>query len=467
MNTISIDAEELRSRLQGELLLPDDPGYDEARPIWNAMHDRRPALIVRPRGGDDVAAAIAFAREHRLPIAIRGGGHSVAGYGTVEGGLVIDQSQLQGVEVDAERRVVRVEPGVTLADLDRATQEHGLAVPIGVVSGTGVAGLTLGGGVGWLTRAYGLTVDNLLAVELVTADGRTVRASDVEEPELFWGLRGGGGNFGVVTAFEFRAHAHGPLVHGGNLLYRRPTWTDALRAYRDWTSAGLPDAMTSIVSFLTPPPSWELGDETLLIIGFAWAGPEGDEAARVVAPLREALEADVEVLDPVAWIEWQAAADELFPKGSRAYWKNTALDALDDGAIDAIVRTAEAMAPRAAGLDVHHMGGAFARVAEDATPFPNRSAAYWVNVYGVWDAPEGDEAGRQWARDGHAALEPYAADGLYVNFMGAAEGDPDPAAAVQDTYGEAKLSRLRELKRAWDPENVFRLNHNIAPAVTG
>ena len=256
-------ARELRGRITGEVIVPDDERYDEARAIWNAMHDRRPAVIVRPRRTEDVVEALAFARANDLPIAVRGGGHSVAGYGTAEGGLVIDHVLRRGVEVDPERRIVRAEPGATLADVDTATQEHGLAVPIGVISATGVAGLTLGGGVGWLTRAYGLTADNLVAAEMVTADGTVVRASEVGEPELFWGLRGGGGNFGVVTGFEFRAYPLGPSIHGGNLIYHRPSWTDALRAFRDWT-ADLPDELTAIVTFMTPPPSrpearWRIG----------------------------------------------------------------------------------------------------------------------------------------------------------------------------------------------------------------
>ena len=461
-DTISTPGE-LRGRLTGELLLPEDEGYEEARKIWNAMHDRRPAMIVRPRATDDVVVALAFAREHNLSIAIRGGGHSVAGYGTVDGGLLIDNSLMRGVEVDPERRIVRVEPGATLADVDRATQEHGLAVPIGVVSATGIAGLTLGGGVGWLTRPYGLTADNLVAAEVVAANGSVVRASEVEEPDLFWALRGGGGNFGVVVAFEFRAYPLGPSAHGGNLIVSRPKWADALRAFRDWT-ADLPDQMNGIVTFMTPPPSWELGGETLMIIGFAWAGQDRDEMLRVAAPLRETVQADAELLDPVTWVEWQSAADELFPKGVRAYWKNVALDRLEDDAIEELVRAVDAMAPRKVGIDVHHMGGAFARVPEDATPFPNRSATYWVNCYGVWEGPDGDLAGRNWARAAHASLLPFAAAGEYVNFLGTAPGEDDPAAAALTSYGEAKLARLRAVKARWDPENRFRLNHNIEPA---
>ncbi|HEX5579123.1 MAG TPA: BBE domain-containing protein, partial [Candidatus Limnocylindria bacterium] len=304
------------------------------------------------------------------------------------------------------------------------------------------------------------TVDNLRGVELDTADGERVRAGADTEPELFWGLRGGGGNFGVVTGFEFRAYPLGPSMHGGNFIYHRPKWPDALHAFREWT-ADLPDALTAIVTFMTPDPSWELGDETVLLIGFAWAGTDRSEMLRLVAPLRSALAADVEELEPTTWVQWQSAADELFPKGLRAYWKNAAMHELPDGAIEAIVAAADAMAPRKVGIDIHHMGGAFGRVPEDATPFPNRAATYWINCYGVWDSPSGDEAGRDWARGAHAALLPYAAAGEYVNFLGAAPGEADPTAAALTSYGEAKLARLRALKRRWDPDNVFRRNHNI------
>lgn len=454
--------EELRARLAGEAILPDDATYDEARSIWNSMHDRRPALIVRPRRTEDVVEAVKFARRHDVPVAVRGGGHSVAGYGTVDDGLVIDHALRRGVEVDVDRRIVRAEPGATLADLDSATQKHGLAVPVGVISATGIAGLTLGGGVGWLTRAHGLTADNLLGAEVVTADGMVVRASETDEPELLWGLRGGGGNFGVVTGFEFRAYQLGPSIHGGNLIYGRPKWTDALRAFRDWTPS-VPDELTAIVTFLAPPPSWDLGDQTLMFIGFAWAGTDGEEMKRVIAPLRRAVAADVEVLEPTTWLAWQSAADELFPKGVRAYWKNAALDELSDGAIAAVARGADAIAPRKVGIDIHHMGGAFARVAEDATPFPNRAARYWVNCYGVWESADGDATGREWARWTHAQLRPYAAAGEYVNFLGTAPGDADAASAALAAYGQTKLTRLRALKRRWDPDNVFRLNHNIQP----
>ena len=420
------------------------------------------AVIVLGGSARDVAPAVRFGLEHDLLIAVRGGGHSVAGHGTVEGGLVIDLSLMRDVEVDAARRTVRVEPGVTLADLDRATQRHGLVVPSGVISATGIAGLTLGGGIGWLSRPYGLTIDSLLGADLVTADARMVRASQDEEPDLLWALRGGGGNFGIVTSFEFKAYPIGPTILGGNLIYRRQKWTDALRAFAAWTP-DLPDEMTAIVTFVVPPPHWELGNETIMILGFAWAGSDAEAGARLVEPLRTGMPPDVEVVEPTEWLAWQSAADELFPKGVRAYWKNLSLDHLDEPTIQALVGGAATMAPRPAGVDIHHLGGAVRRVAEDATAFPNRSAEYWVNFYAVWHSPEEDDAGRAWARASYDALRPSAADGEYVNFLGASPGEADASTAALSAYGAEKLNRLRALKRRWDPDNVFRLNHNIDP----
>jgi FAD/FMN-containing dehydrogenase len=457
------DVGELGSALRGDVILPEDERYDAARRVWNAMHDRHPAAVVRALGTSDVVAAVGFARAHDLLVAVRGGGHSVAGYGTVDDGLVIDLGLMQGVRVDAERRTVRVEPGVTLGGLDRETQLHGLAVPIGVISQTGVAGLTLGGGIGWLTRRYGLSLDNLISADVVTADGRLVHASAEEEPELFWGLRGGGGNFGIVTSFEFRAYPHGPDVLAGNFIYRRPRWAAALRAFDAWT-ADLSDEMTSIVTFLTPPPGWELGDETLMLLGFVWAGADREAGLRALGPLRAALTPDTEVLEPTLWLAWQSAADEIFPRGVRAYWKNLSLESLEDATIDAIIEAASTLPARRTGFDVHLMGGAVSRVRDDATAFPNRSARYWINMYATWDSPADDGAGRGWARRSYEALRPSASPGEYINFTGSGPGDADAATAALTAYGATKLNRLRALKRRWDPENRFRLNHNVDPA---
>ena len=459
----------VRRDLTGDIVLPEDEAYDHARGVWNGMIDRRPLAVVRARSESDIAPAIALARDHELPLAVRGGGHNVAGNGTVDNGIVLDLRAMDTVTVDPASREVAVGPGATLADVDRATESHHLAVPIGVVSGTGMAGLTLGGGVGWLTRTYGLTVDNLLRAEVITATGERVSASATENSELFWGLRGGGGNFGVVTRFTFRAHPLGPDIASGNLIYGLDQARDALQAYAAWT-ADLPDEMTSIISFLIPPADWELGDELLMIIGFVWAGPDRAAAERLTDRLRAAAAPKAENLAPVTWRTWQSAADGLFPRGSRAYWKNTSFERLDDATIDTLIDRARDLTWQGTAFDIHHMGGAFGRVDEDATPFPNRAARYWLNVYGFWREPADDDRRTQWVRGFARAMESHASGGVYLNFLGQDGATPDTGDAgsrgtTRDAalavYGARKLERLVALKRRYDPTNLFRLNHNI------
>jgi FAD/FMN-containing dehydrogenase len=451
--------ERLRADVAGTVVAEGDLTYEDARRVWNGMIERRPAAVVGAAGADDVSRVIAIARESGLPLAVRAGGHNVAGNGTVDNGIVLDLGGLRSVEVDAATRTVRVAAGATLADLDAATQAHGLVVPSGVISATGVAGLTLGGGVGWLTRSYGLTIDSLIAAEVVTASGEMVRASEDENPELFWGLRGGGGNFGVVTSFTFRAYPLGPDVHAGNLVYGRERWPEALRAYAAWT-AQLPDELNSIISFMVPPADWELGDDAVMLVGFIWAGPVSDEATRLLDDLVAAAAPDADVREPATWIAWQSAADSLFPKGVRAWWKNAAIDRLDDAAISTIVEHAGRLTSRGTAADIHHFGGGFARVPEDATAFPNRSAEYWLNIYGFWPDSADDADRIAWVRGFHAAMEQQAAAGEYVNFLGRDERGDTRARALA-AYGPRKLARLVELKRRYDPTNLFRLNHNI------
>ena len=451
----------LRRRVGGPVVLDGEPGYDDARTVWNAMIDRRPAAVVRAATVGDIEPVVAFARETGLPLAVRGGGHNVAGNGTVDGGIVLDLGSLNRVEVDEASRTVRVPGGATLADVDRATTPHGLAVPLGVISGTGVGGLTLGGGVGWLTRAHGLTIDNLLGADVVTADGATVRASAEENPELFWGIRGGGGNFGVVSSFTFRAHPLGPVVYAGNLVYGAAHWVSALRAYEEWTR-DLPDAMTSILTFITPPPALEMGDEPLMIVGFAWASPDHDQGRRVLEPLLAAAPPDDREVGPTDWPAWQSAMDAIFPKGVRAYWKNTSFDRMDDEVIAVLARRAAEQTWLGTAFDVHHLGGAFARVPEHATPFPHRSARFWINIYGFWTGAEDDAARTAFVRDLAAELAPFATGGQYVNFLGAEEV-VDRRGQAEAVYGPEKLERLVALKRRYDPANLFRLNHNIPP----
>ncbi|MFC5928655.1 FAD-binding oxidoreductase [Cryobacterium melibiosiphilum] len=460
---------DLRQAVAGRVIVPGEAGYDEARRVWNGMIDRRPALVVQAAHADDIAAALRFARERQLPVAVRGGGHNVAGNGTVNDGLVLDLGALNRVQVLPGTRTVRVQAGATIGIIDAATEPFGLFVPSGVVSSTGIAGLTLGGGIGWMTRAHGLTVDNLLEVEMVTVHGRVVHASATENAELFWGLRGGGGNFGVVTSFTFQAHPLPPEVFSGNFVYGQEHWGDALRAYASWTH-DLPDALTSIMSFLVPPHDWGLGDDPRMLFGFAWATPFLEEGARALDELRRAAPPDAEIVEPVKWTTWQSAADELFPKGVRGYWKNTSLDHLDEDVIDVLVRRGAEQTWRGTGFDVHHLGGAFGRVPESATPFPSRTAQFWLNIYGFW-ADAGDDAERiRFVRNFAAEMAPLGSGGLYVNFMGEERGTD---AGVQDAreqaiavYGQRKFERLSALKREYDPENVLRLNHNIPPAST-
>ncbi|MDQ0675859.1 FAD/FMN-containing dehydrogenase [Pseudarthrobacter siccitolerans] len=453
---------ELRGRLQGSLIEPQDAQYEEARAVWNGMIDLRPRAIARAGAVADIDVVLESARRTGLALAVRGGGHNIAGHGTVEGGLVLDLGSHRGVSVDAESRLVAVEPGATLGDVDRATAAHGLAVPLGVISGTGVAGLTLGGGVGWLTRSGGLSLDNLDAVEVVTPAGEHVRASAQENPELFWGVRGGGGNFGVVSSFTFRALALPAAPLGGNLFYRPDNWRHALLAFDAWTR-DLPDEMNSIISFVVLPPEFGMGSEPWMSIGFAWVAEDHQAGLRLVDQLRVAAPPDGEEVGPTSWPDWQSVMDAVFPKGSRGYWKNLSFSRLDEEVVDVVVGFASGLAWEGTGIDIHHLEGVFGRVPEDATAFPNRSARYWLNVYGFWRDPAEDERLTAFARKAYAVMQPFAEQGEYVNFLGAELGVQAPDAA-RSAYGQEKYQRLVALKDRYDPQNLLRLNHNIAPS---
>ncbi|TFB97802.1 FAD-binding oxidoreductase [Cryobacterium adonitolivorans] len=453
----------LRTRISGELIDRSDPRYDDARRVWNGMIDRRPIAVVRAGSVADIAPTLALASQQGLPLAVRGGGHNVAGNGTVDDGLVLDLSGLNGVEVDAEARTVRVAAGASLAQVDRATERANLAVPIGVVSNTGIAGLTLGGGVGWLTRAYGLTVDNFVSAEVVTVAGHLVTASRTENPELFWGLRGGGGNFGVVTEFTFRAHPIPALPFTGTFVYPAPHWESALTAYEVWTR-DLPDELTSVLTFTVPPPLMGLGSDPLLLLGFTWATDDTARAERVVDRLRRAAPPAMEATEPVSWPAWQSSVDAIFPKGVRGYWRNTSFDSLDTEVIAALIRRGTEQTWIGTGFDIHHLGGAFGRVPEDATPFPSRAARFWLNIYGFWAEPDDDLTRTAFIRDFGAEVEPLGSGGRYVNFLGE-ERDADPVQQAEQVYGASKLERLGLLKREYDPQNLLRQNHNILPAV--
>ncbi|MDP9694923.1 UNVERIFIED_ORG: FAD/FMN-containing dehydrogenase [Arthrobacter globiformis] len=453
--------QELHRHLAGQVIEPQDPLYDEARAVWNGMIDVRPRAVIRAGAVGDIDAILHTARRTGLPLAVRGGGHNIAGHGTVAGGLVLDLGQLRNVEVDVELRLVTVEPGATLADVDRATAVHGLAVPLGVVSATGVSGLTLGGGVGWLTRSNGLSLDNLDSADVVTATGEHLHASEQQNPELFWGLRGGGGNFGVVTSFTFRARPLPAAVLGGNFFYRPTRWKSALSAFDLWTQ-DLPEEMNPIISFLVLPPDFGMGEEPWMIIGFAWTSEDHQPGLERIGQLRGAAPPDAEEVGPVAWLEWQTAMDSLFPKGSRGYWKNVSFSRLDDVAIDVLTGFASEVTWSGTGIDIHHMEGAFGRVPEEATAFPNRSAKYWLNIYGFWQDAAEDERLSAFARKAYALMQPFGEHGQYVNFLGAEIGQ-DPIEAARQAYGADTYDRLVELKNRFDPHNLFRLNHNIVP----
>ncbi|MFI7743952.1 FAD-binding oxidoreductase [Kocuria rhizosphaericola] len=453
--------QELRTHLVGELIRPEDPLYDEARMVWNGMIDLHPRAVVRAGSVADIDAVLRAARDTGLALAVRGGGHSIAGYSTVEDGLLLDLGPLRAVQVDAANQLVTVEPGATLGDVDRATVGHGLAVPLGVVGQTGVAGLTLGGGVGWLTRSNGLSLDNLESAEVVTAAGEHLHASEQENPELFWGLRGGGGNFGVVASFTFRARRLPGSVLGGNFFYRPGRWKDVLSAFERWTQ-DLPEEMNPIASFLVLPPDFEMGQDPWMVIGFAWVGEDQQAGLDLAEQLRAAAPPDEEELGPVDWVEWQSALDHVVPKGSRGYWKNVSFSRLDEEVIDVLVGFASEVTWFGTGIDIHHMGGAFARVPEEATAFPNRSAKYWLNINGFWPDPAEDERLTNFARQAYARMQPFAEHGQYVNFLGAETGH-DLTEAARQAYGPDTHQRLVALKNRYDPHNLFRRNHNIVP----
>ena len=439
-----------RETFGGEIVLPDDSGYDQARRVWNGMVDRRPAVIVRPSGVDDVVAAIRFGREEDLPIAVRCGGHSIPGLSTCDDGIVIDLSRIGGAEVDPEAKTARVGGGALLSELDTAAQEHGLVCPVGVVSHTGVAGLTLGGGMGRLMRTFGLTLDNLLAVELVTADGRVVRVSAEEHPELFWGLRGAGANFGIVTSFEFRLHPLDHPITFGAVTHPLDRARELAALWRDLAENG-PDEL--FLSFGTDNANGGSAYVTALHSGSV------AQAEQDLAELRAFGPPTTDSIAPQAYLETQVLYDEPHGAGHRFYMKSAFLPALPDEAVDLCVEHAtRAPDGTESGFSTWAWGRRISDVPEDGTAFTGRDAAAWISAETMWDDPEQDDQCRAWARDALADLAPFASDGRYVNDV--VEVGADVARMI---YGDAKYERLVALKREWDPDNVFRLNQNIQP----
>ena len=445
----------------GTIILPEDSGYDAARAVWNAMHDRRPALIVRPETPEDVARAIGYARERDLVVAVRCGGHSMPGHSVCDDGIVIDLRALSSVHVDPQAQRATVGGGTLLGDVDRATQEHGLVVPAGVVSHTGAGGLTLGGGVGRLMRRFGLTIDSLLAAQVVTADGEIVRASETEHPDLFWALRGGGGNFGIVTEFEFALHELSELLVLATfnpLDEARAVIERGRRAMAD----GAPDELLW-TSFLrrahdVPWMPTELVGAHGIMSLVEWSG-DIEEGRAVLEAIRDDLQPAAGDLAVVPFLTIQTITDAIFAHGFRTYIKAGFVDDLPEALVDALLERAELIESPISQVELLAMGGAIARVAQDATAFPFRDARWLINIPATWSDAADDAREIAWARGTYAAVKPFLSEGNYVNFMG--DDEDDTAAGA---YG-ATLARLQQVKAAYDPDNVFRLNQNVTPAV--
>jgi FAD/FMN-containing dehydrogenase len=449
--------EDFRRDIRGKVLDPETPSYDEARTIWNATIDRRPALIVQCKEAGDVVRCVEFARDNDLLVAVKGGGHHIAGNAICDDGVVIDLSAMRSVRVDPLASRALVEPGATLAEVDAATAPYGLAVPVGINSTTGIAGLTLGGGFGWITRKYGLTVDSLIAADVVTAEGKRLHASATENADLFWALRGGGGNFGVVTAFEFELREVGQQVLSGLVIHPLDAAEALLKQYRALLERA-PDELSCWAVLRAAPPLPFLSDEwhgrKVLIFAMCYVGDlaEGERAAAGIRGLGAPI---VDVVGPHPFTGWQAAFDPLLTPGARNYWKTRDFAELSDDAVSAVVEAAQAAPGPECEIFIFHIGGAACRVPVSSTAFPQRNAHFGMNVHSRWRDQSADKQHVEWARRAFEATAPFASGTAYVNFMPADDGE-----RVQTAYGE-NYARLTEIKRRYDPKNLFRLNQNI------
>jgi FAD/FMN-containing dehydrogenase len=449
----------LRGKLRGCVALPGEDGYEAARNIWNAMIDRRPGLVVRCLGAADVINAVKLARGEKLLVAVRSGGHNIAGNAVCDGGLLIDLSLMKSVHVDPASRTARVEPGATLADFDKEAQGFALATPLGINSTTGVAGLTLGGGFGWTTRKFGLTVDNLISADVVTADAKLVRASENENQDLFWALRGGGGNFGVVTSFEFKLHPLGPEVLSGLVVHPLERARELLPEFRRIAKEA-PDELTTWVVMRKAPPlnflPTEWHGKEVLIFAACYSGDikEGEKATKALRALGKPI---VDVISPHPFVGWQAAFDPLLTPGARNYWKSHDFTDLPDAAIKVILDGVRTLPSPECEVFIAHVGGAMARVPANATAWPNRDAHFIMNVHTRWRDKAQDTACIAWTRQLFEAAAPFASGSVYVNFM-----PDDEKERVEKAYG-LNYRRLAEIKRRYDPGNLFRMNQNIQP----
>ena len=449
----------LRPQLRGSLCLQDEAGYDEARTIWNAMIDRRPGAVVRCGGASDVMRAVRLARDNGLLVAVRGGGHNISGNAVCEGGLLIDLSPMRSVRVDPKKRTARVEPGVTLGEFDKEAQAFGLATPLGINSTTGVAGLTLGGGFGWLSRKFGFTVDNLISADVVTADGELVQASAAENPDLFWAIRGGGGNFGVVTSFEFKLHPVGPDLASGLIVHPFARARELLAGYRE-VAAAAPDELTVWVVLRKAPPlpflPAEVHGKEILVFAVCYAG-EPANAEKALAPLRALGEPIADVIGVQPYAAWQTAFDPLLTPGAFNYWKSHNFTALSDGLLDTLVDYVGTLPTEECEIFIGQVGGASNRIGADATAYPHRDANFVMNVHTRWRDRGDEQTAIKWAREFFAATAPHATGGVYVNFM-----PEDETERVPGAYG-GNYARLAALKAKYDPGNLFRLNQNVQP----
>ncbi len=454
---------EFESKLRGQLLKPADPGFDDARRVWNGMIDRRPALIVRCRNAADVMASVNYARENRLVIAVHSGGHNVAGYAVCDGGLMIDMSAMNGVRVNPKLDRAYVEGGATWGDVDAATTPFGHATPGGLISATGVAGLSLSGGIGWLRGTHGLSCDNIMAADIVTADGRLIRASETENPELLWALKGGGGNFGIVVNFEFKIHPIEPEFMFCAPLYLEEQANEILPKWRDYMESA-PDEVTGLAEFSSIPEDEAYPADTwgkrVVALATVYDGPASD-GERVTMPLRKFGEPLLDFSGAMPYRTLQTLYDAIFPKGrDRCYWKSIYLKGLDDGVINDITKLLADRPSEMTYASIWKFGGAVQRVAADATAFGDRSMPYMFSLDAIWSSPSDDAPNISWVKDAWQSTQRHSTGRMYLNFPGLGEGET----LVRDAFGADTYSRLQKVKRTYDPENLFSLNQNILPA---
>ncbi len=452
--------EGLRPRLRGPLLLPGEPGYDEARSIWNAMIDRRPGLIARCLGTADVVACVHFAREHGLTLSVKGGGHNISGLAVCDGGLMLDMSLMRGVWVDPAARVARAQAGCLLGDVDRETQLHGLAAVLGFVSNTGIAGLTLGGGFGYLTRRFGWTSDTVLSMEVVTAEGRVVRASETENADLFWGLRGGGGNFGVATSFDYRLYPVGPEIMAGAIAWRAEEAPAVFERVLALAAEAPPELALVVGLRQAPPAPWlakEVHGQSIVALFVCHSGPV-EEGEKLLAPLK-ALGAPVgDMLQRRTYVSQQSLLDATQPKGRRYYWKSEYLPGIEPEMLAGLADHAQRIPSPHSAILLFPIGGALQGLPEDHSPAGNRDAAYVLNISSAWERAEDDAANIEWARAAWRDLRRFSTGGTYVNFL----TEEEVGERIHAAYG-GNFERLVEVKTRWDPDNLFRMNKNIAP----